>query len=263
MAGNGKARRVAIISGKGGVGKTVLTANIAGALSSLGRRVLVVDADLGLANLDIILGLDPEYTIQDVLQGKCPLEKIILHAGKGFDLLPAGSGAPEGTVHTRALEDRIESILQSLESRYDIMLFDAGAGIGDIVMLFAAIAHETLLVTTPEPASLMDAYATIKILNQVHHRNRFLLVVNQASPDAPDRTGMAVTDHLRNVISRFLESAEPIRVELLASVPQDPAIPASVRKRRLLLDNSPQAPSALHITGLAGLLDQCVTGMEE
>jgi flagellar biosynthesis protein FlhG len=255
-----KARRIAVISGKGGVGKTVLTANIAGALSSLGRRVLVVDADLGLANMDILLGLDPKLTIQDVLHGKHTLEEVILTTNKGFDLLPAGSGVPEGAVMTAAMAEKMELFLAPLDAKYDVILFDVGAGIGDVVLLFANLAKEIILVVTPEPTSMMDAYATIKILNQFHSRSEFLLIVNQANPKYFDQVGTTVATHLQNISSRFLESPSPVHIKLIGSIPQDPAIPSSIRQRQLLIDINPQAPATCLVNTLAGFLDARVQG---
>jgi flagellar biosynthesis protein FlhG len=253
-----RARRIAVISGKGGVGKTVITANLAAALSLLGRRVLVVDADLGLANLDILLGLDPQYTIYDAFRGICSLEEVILPTSQGFDLIPAGSGLPEGTAYTSTFAKHFESILSSLDSRYDAILFDAGAGIGNVVLYFANLAHEILLVVTPEPTSLMDAYATIKILHQLHERHKFLLIVNQAAPDGSKQMGVAVADHLQKVISKFLGSPNPIRLELIGCLPQDPAIPHSIRQRQLLRESNAQAPSTRLIHHFANFLDMHV-----
>lgn len=251
-----KAHRIAIISGKGGVGKTVITANLAAALSSSGRRILVVDADLGLANLDILLGLSPEYTILDAIHGIHPLEKVLLHTDKGFDFLPAASGLPEGAAFTQILAEGIESILSSIAQCYDVILFDAGAGVGDVVLFFAGISDEILLVATPEPTSLMDSYATIKILNQLHGRSEFLLVVNQANPDCSGQIGAAVVGHLQNVISRFIDSDQkkPVRIELIGSIPLDPAIPQAIRQRQLLAEASPKAPSACLMNHLADYL---------
>jgi flagellar biosynthesis protein FlhG len=250
-----RARRIAVISGKGGVGKTVITANVAAALSLIGRRTLVVDADLGLSNLDILLGIDPRFTLLDALHGTCSPEEAILTTSQGFDLLPAGSGLPEGTVHTSVFAEHFESLLNSLDTRYDSILFDAGAGVGDVVLYFANLARDILLVVTPEPTSLMDAYATIKILNQLHERNEFLLVVNQAKPDSSSQIGAAVAQHLQNVISKFLGSQHPIRLELISSIPQDPAVPHSIRQRQLLRETNPHAPSIEPIRHLANFLD--------
>jgi flagellar biosynthesis protein FlhG len=250
-----RARRFAVISGKGGVGKTVITANLAAALASLGRRILVIDADLGLANLDILLGVDPKFTIHDALRGICSVEEVLMPTGLGFDLLPAGSGLSEGSVFNSAFAKHFEAILDSLDSRYDAMLFDAGAGIGDIVLYFANLAHEILLVVTPEPTSMMDAYATIKILHQLYERREFLLIVNQANPDSSKQMGEAVGHHLQNVISTFLGSPNPVQLELVGCIPQDPAIPQSIRQRQLLRETNPQAPATRLIQSFANFLD--------
>jgi len=149
-----RARRIAVVSGKGGVGKTVITANVAAALSLFGRKILVIDADLGLANLDIILGIESKFTIFDTLHHGKPVEEVLVDTTKGFDLITAGCSVPEGTVFTDGLARSVESILTSLEDRYDAIIFDAGAGIGDVVLFFASLAHEVIIVATPEPTSV-------------------------------------------------------------------------------------------------------------
>jgi len=251
-----KAHRIAVVSGKGGVGKTVITANLAANLALNGRRVLVVDADLGLANLDILLGVSPDHTLLDVVHGRRPLDEVLLHTDKGFDFLPAGSGLPEGAAFTQVLAEGVDSILKSVERRYDIILFDAGAGVGDVVLLFAGLSDEILLIVTPEPTSLMDSYATIKILNQIHGRSEFLLVVNQANPECSGQIGATIVGHLRNVISRFIDSdqKQAVSLELIGSIPLDPAIPRAIRHRQLLADISPDAPSACLMNYLADFL---------
>jgi len=253
-----EARRIAVISGKGGVGKSVITANVAAALSSIGRRILIVDADLGLANLDVILGVAPPFTIQDILYRGRPPEEVLFPTDKGFDLMPAGSGLPEGTMFTQNLAGDIESILASLEDRYDAILFDGGAGIGDVVLFFANLAHEILLVVTPEPTSLMDAYASIKILHQVYGRSEFLLLVNQADPDCPDQIGASIAGHLQSVISRYLDSDDHglVRIELIGSIPEDPAVPRAVMRRQLLSESCPDAPSTFLMNQVADFLDR-------
>jgi flagellar biosynthesis protein FlhG len=252
---NKKARRIAIISGKGGVGKTVITANLAAALSLNGRRILVVDADLGLANLDIIMGLDPKFTIQDILSGARTLDEVVLRTNKGFDLLPAGSGLSEGAVLTTDLAEKMKSYLCVLECKYDMILFDGGAGIGDIVLFFANLAHEILMVVTPEPTSLTDCYATIKLLKKVHGRSEFLLLVNQANPGCPGQIGTSVASHLQRVISQFIESkGNEVNVHLIGSIPSDPAIPQSIQRRQLLAQYSPQAPATCLMNNLADTL---------
>jgi len=248
-----RARRFAIISGKGGVGKTIITANVAAALTSSGQRVLVVDADLGLANLDVILGLIPKFTLHDVLCGKQNVEKVLLSTERGFDLLPAASGLSEDAVLTPSTTENIRSILSVLETRYDTILFDAGAGIGAVVLFFADLAHEILLVVTPEITSLMDAYATIKILKKNQGRSSFLLVVNQANPRHSGKISASVVNHLQDVASKFLEAEDctPVRLRLIGSIPHDPIIPQAISQRRLLIDVNAQAPSTCSMNQIA------------
>ena len=250
-----RARQIAVISGKGGVGKSVITANLAAALALFGRKILVVDADLGLANLDIILGIEPPYTIFDAIHRGLPVDEILFPTTKGFDLVPAGSSLPEGTLLTQGLANNVKAVLASLEDRYDAIFFDVGAGIGDVVLFFASLAHEIMLVVTPEPTSVMDAYATIKVLHRLHGKNEFLLVVNQANPDRSSQVGDSIAGHLRNVISKYLESGDPVKIELVSSIPIDPMVPRAVKARRLLMEASPEAPSAYLLNRLAGFLD--------
>jgi flagellar biosynthesis protein FlhG len=149
----------------------------------------------------------------------------------------------------------MDSILSHLEERYDAILFDAGAGIGDVVLFFANLADEILLVVTPEPTSLMDSYATIKVLHQLHGRNEFLLIINQASPICPEQVGASVTSHLQNVISKFIGGKSgDIRLQLAGSIPMDPAIPRAISERQLLAENSPRAPSLSLMNQVAGVL---------
>jgi len=249
-------RRYAIISGKGGVGKTVLTANMAAALSAGGRKTLVIDADLGLANLDVLLGINPVYSLQQVVHGTRTLEEVLVHTPGGFDLLPAGSGWLEGMAFTPSLARSLEQLVDCLSLRYDVMLFDAGAGIGDAVLFFCQRADELVLVVTPEPTSMMDAYAIVKILVRRFHRSEFLLVVNHAEAAFPEQTGIRVREHLQGVASRFLPTSEnpSILIRLLGSIPTDPAVPRSVGLRQLLIVSESQSPSALGIQRLADAL---------
>ena len=253
MATELKARRYAIISGKGGVGKSVIAANLGAGLAATGRRVLLIDADLGLANLDVMLGLYPSHTLHDVLCGTCTAEEALLHAHGGFDLLPAGSGLQDDAALTAPMADALERILLTLDARYDAILFDAGAGIGDLVMFFARIADEILLVVTPEATSLMDAYATIKILSQRYGRHRFSLVVNRANPINPMQTGNAVTTHLQRVVTKFLADcgSGAVTVRLAGCVPNDPAVARALSHQCLLADLDPRAPSAMSLARLA------------
>ena len=253
MAIDKKARRISVISGKGGVGKTVITANLAAALAAGGHRVLVIDADLGLANLDVILGLNPKHTIQDIFQGTCRAEDALIKTTKGFDLLPAGSGLLESAIISKNLVKKMEDLLGNLEKNYDIMLFDSGAGLGEIVLIFATLAHQILVVVTPEVTSLMDAYASIKVLKKHYERNEFLLVVNQADPERPAQIGNSVARHLQTVISKFIDESKspPVYLQFIGALPQDPAIPRSIKNRQLLSDTQPPALSTGFVNTIA------------
>jgi flagellar biosynthesis protein FlhG len=251
-----EARRYAILSGKGGVGKSVISANLAAALARSAKKVLVLDADLGLASLDVILGLETTFTLHDVLHEKCSLEQAIMRAPGGFDLLPAGSGMVEGTIITPSVSERLKELLNSVDSRYDIILFDAGAGVGEVVLFFAQLAHEILLVVTPEPTSMMDAYATIKILAKQYGRHAVHLIINQVKPEQPGKAGTAVAERLQQVVSQFLTPGDQISVHLnlIGSIPTDATVPLAVGRQRLLVDIAPTAPSTVAISQLAKTL---------
>ena len=249
-----KARILAITSGKGGVGKTFVAANLAAALAKRGRRVLVLDADLGLANLDIILNLYPKATLHDVLTGKCSIEEIMLAAPGGFWVLPAASGLVEYSRLTSDVQEDLRRIIDGLRQRYDYLLLDTGAGISDLVLYTASLAEEVLVVATPEPASLADAYATIKILALMQQRNALKLVFNQAGSEAEARK---LADQLQQVVDRFVNAqvANPVKLEYLGQIPGDPAVRDAARKRQLLFVREPAAPASKAVAALAQVLD--------
>jgi flagellar biosynthesis protein FlhG len=173
------ARVTAVTSGKGGVGKTFAAANLAAALARQGERVLVLDADLGLANLDVVLNLYPKLTLHDVFTGQTRLEDAILPAPGGFSVLLAGSGMIEYSRLTPTVRDQLHEVMQHVRPRFDHVLLDTGAGISDVVLYTVSLADEVLIVATPEPTSLTDAYATIKVLATTQPRRLIRLLVNQ------------------------------------------------------------------------------------
>src|SRR6185369_6320502 len=159
-----KASVLAVTSGKGGVGKTFFSANLAAALARRGERVLVLDADLGLANLDVVLNLHPKITLHDVFTGKASLEEAILPAPGGFSVLLAGSGLVEYSRLTPHVREQLVDIIERVAPRFDRILLDTGAGISDVVLHAISLADDVLVIATPEPTSMTDAYATIKLL---------------------------------------------------------------------------------------------------
>lgn len=222
---------VTIASGKGGVGKTLTTVNLAVAARRMGQKVLIFDGDLGLANVDVVLGLSARYNISDVLDGNAELKDIVVEGPLGIDLIPSGSGISSLTRLSPAQKQQILDQIDRLEESYDLILIDAGAGIADNVVQFARAADKTVVVTTPEPHAMTDAYALIKVLAEEHDVESCTLLVNQArSADE----GIKVADRIAEVAQRFLN----VRVSHLGHVPYDPQVPKSVMQRRAASEHS-------------------------
>ncbi len=245
-----RARIIAVTSGKGGVGKTFVSANLAAALARAGRKVLVLDADLGLANLDVVLNLFPKITLHDVFTGKSTLDEAILPAPGGFEVLLAGSGMVEYSRMTPEVREQLQQVLAQVVPRYDHVLLDTGAGISDVVLYTVSLAGEVLVVATTEPTSLTDAYATIKVLATTQGRRRISLVVNQTRQVGEAR---AVCAQLQQVIDRYVSPSldQPLQLELLGAVPADPAVREAVQRRQLLLEALPGTPAAQGLVAVA------------
>ena len=246
-------RITAVTSGKGGVGKTFIAANLAAALARQGQRVLVLDADLGLANLDVVLNLFPKITLHDVFSGKAQLDEAVLPAPGGFSVLLAGSGMVEYSRMTPEVRDQLLVVIGEVAPRYDHVILDTGAGISDVVLYAVSLADEVLVVVTPEPTSMTDAYATIKVLASTQSRSKVLLVVNQTRRQGE---GRAVAAQLQQVVDRFVNPAlvKPVRLELLGQVALDIAVRDSVAQRQLLLETLPGCAAALAVAAVAARL---------
>lgn len=247
------ARTLAVTSGKGGVGKTFVTANLAAALAARGQKVLVLDADLGLANLDVVLNLHPKLTLHDVFTGKATLEQAILPAPGGFSVLLAGSGMVEYSRLTPEIRDKLLNILELVKPRFDWVLLDTGAGISDVVLFSISMATDVLVVATPEPTSLTDAYATIKVLATQQDRRHVGLLVNQANRVGE---GKLICGQLQQVLQRFvgLAPGQNFKLDLLGEVKTDPAVKQAVLKRQLVLEHYPGCDAAQAIKALAAKL---------
>ncbi len=245
---------IAVTSGKGGVGKTFVSANLAAALARRGKKVLVLDADLGLANLDVVLNLYPKITLHDVFTGKAGLDEAILPAPGGFSVLLAGSGMVEYSRLTPEVRGEFLRIVSGLVPRYDVVLLDTGAGISDVVLFAVSLASEVLMVATPEPTSLTDAYATIKVLVSQQNRQSVRLIVNQANRPG---TGQAITRQLQEVLDRFVVNplGRVFRLNHLGDIPVDPEVRQAVMRRQLLMQSMPGCPAAMAIDQLARTLE--------
>lgn len=248
-----RARIHAVTSGKGGVGKTFVAVNLAAALAARGNRVLVLDADLGLANVDVVLNIVPKVTLHDVFTGKVGLDAAILAAPGGFSVLLAGSGLIEYSRLTPEVRDQLQNVVDTVTPRFDHVLLDTGAGISDVVLHTVSMADDVIVVATPEPTSLTDAYATIKVLATQQDRHRLRLVVNQVSRPGE---GRSVQQQLQTVVDRFVRPADgkPVQLEFIGEVPVDASVRDAVLARRLLVDAFPGAAAARAIHALAGKL---------
>jgi flagellar biosynthesis protein FlhG len=237
------ARITAVTSGKGGVGKTFLAANLAAALAQSGLRVLVLDADLGLANLDVVLNLFPKITLHDVFTGKNTLEQALVPAPGGFTVLLAGSGMVEYSRLTPEVRDQFLAVIAQVRPLFDRILLDTGAGISDVVLHTVSLADEVLIIATPEPTSLTDAYATIKVLATTQGRRELRLLVNQATRPGE---GRAIRGQLQQVIDRYVTPGleSPVKLEFVGEIPIDPAVRDAVRRRQLLLQCFPGSRAA-------------------
>lgn len=248
---------VAITSGKGGVGKTFVSANLAAALAKRGQRVLVLDADLGLANLDVVLNLYPKITLHDVFTGKAKLEEAIIRAPGGFSVLLAGSGMVEYSRLTPEVREEFVRVMNSLVPHYDIILLDTGAGISDVVLFAVSLASEVLVVATPEPTSLTDAYATIKVLVGQQKRQSIRMVINQT---ARLGDGRAITVQLQQVLDRFVPGGhgKPVRLIHMGDIPADTSVRQAIMRRQLLLQTMPGCPAGMAIAQLALKIEDAV-----
>lgn len=240
-----KAKTIAITSGKGGVGKTSIALNLAIAFAQRGHRVLLLDADLNLANLDILMGLTPQYTLRDVLQGTKSLSEILIVGPGGVELLPANSGALDLWNLDNALTAPIFYQLAELETLYDFLIIDTASGIAPYVMDFVVSAQEVLVVTLPEPTAMMDAYAVIKMASRRKEEVRIRMIINQVSNKEEARSTF---DKIQKAAHHFLGTdIEPAGIIL-----SDHHVVQAVKRREPFLMVYPQCPASRCIIALAG-----------
>jgi len=235
---------IAVTSGKGGVGKTNVVANLAYSLSRLKRRVLILDADMGLANLDVLLGLIPKYTIHHILMGEKSLDEIMMDGPGGVRILPASSGVQELTDLTTQQRMVLLSQLESLSEGTDVLLIDTAAGISSNVMFFSTMANEIVVIASPEPTSITDAYATMKVLTTRYGEKYFHLLVNFARDESE---GLEVYRHLSMVTERFLN----LSIRYLGFIPVDGHVQKAVKQQRAVAELYPDCFASKNFLAVA------------
>lgn len=231
-------RVMAVSSGKGGVGKSNVVINLALAFDRLGLRVLIMDADLGLANIDVLLGLAPKYNLSHVLNGNKRLDEVLVKGPGNVKIMPASSGVQELTRLTDEQKLLLLELLDGLETDIDLLLIDTSAGISDTVLYFNLAAHEKIIVVTPEPTSLTDAYALIKVLYSKHGERHFRILVNASTNES---AGKAVFAKISKVADHFLDG---LSLDYLGTIPYDSSVTKAVLQQKALIEAFPGASAS-------------------
>ena len=250
----GAPRVIAVTSGKGGVGKTNIVGNLAIAFQRMGKKVLIFDADLGLANIDIIFGIHPKDNIDTVIRGEKKLSEIIVQGPEGVSIIPASSGIEEVANLTEGQKLNLLGEFDNLNDKFDIMLIDTGAGISSNVVYFNLAAQERLVVVTPEPTSITDAYALLKVMFSRYGTKEFTILMNMVKDD---KEAKSVFKNLSNVADKFLMG---ISLDYAGFIPGDDSLKKAVIKRQPVICVYPRADASQRINILADyLLNQVST----
>lgn len=248
MGSNHPVQVIAVTGGKGGIGKTNVSVNLSLALADMGRRVVLLDADLGLANVDVLLGLKPKATLADVLEGKCDLRDVMVNGPGGIRVVPAASGAAAMVSLSAQQHAGLIQAFSEIGDNIDVLIVDTAAGIGDSVVSFVRAAQEALIVVCDEPTSITDAYALIKLLNRDHGMTRFRVLANMVGTP---QEGRMVFAKLTKVTDRFLDVA----LQYVGAVPFDEAVRKSVQKQRAVFEAFPRSKASLAIRAIAQKVD--------
>lgn len=246
---NHRVRVLSLTSGKGGVGKTCVSVNLGYWLAKSGARVLLLDADLGLANVDVVLGLRTEYTLQHVLSGEKSLSDILLEGPGGMKILPAGSGVAELADLSDEAKFQLFNELESLNEPFDYLLVDTGAGISRTVLYFNDAVQDIVLVATPEPTSITDAYALMKVLGECRKGHRFRILANMVENETE---GKNVYRRLSTVSDKYLD----VSTSYVGHILTDPNVAQAVRKQTALSVAYPKSPASRCLRNLAERIHQ-------
>ncbi|MHB8842323.1 MAG: MinD/ParA family protein [Candidatus Aquicultor sp.] len=245
-------RVIAISSGKGGVGKSNLVANLGIALAMRGKKVMLLDADLGLANIDVLFGINPKYNLKNLVDGDKTMQEILVTGPHSIKIVPGGSGIPELANLSDAQQEKLLESFVLLEREADITLIDTGAGISKDIISFILAAREALIITTPEPTAITDAYGLIKVLTQRDPNVDIKIVVNMVSSE---KEGQEIAGRIVMATRQFLNK----RIEPVGYIVSDPSVNMSVRKQEPFILGYPGARASKCIKQIAASLDQVST----
>ena len=230
-------RCIAVTGGKGGVGKTNISVNLATNLSRLNKRVVLLDADLGLANVDVVLGLSPEKNLSHVIENQCELDDILLEGPEGIKIVPASSGVKRMANLNNLEQSGLISAFNSISDQLDIMIIDTAAGINESVINFSRAAGEVIVVVCDEPASIADAYALIKVLSRDYAVNKVHVICNQVESKAH---GEVLLSQMMKVINKYLD----VSVNYLGAIPEDSYLRKAVKRQVAVSSAYPRSRAA-------------------
>lgn len=229
---------IAVSSGKGGVGKTNVSVNLALSMAKEGKDVMLLDADLGLANVDVLLGLNTEYDLSHVMRGERTLEEIIVDGPSNIKVVPASTGISDMANLDPAEQMGLVNAFSDLSCAVDVMIIDTGAGISDSVVKFCGASQDVIVVVHDEPASITDAYAFIKVMSRKHNVSRFHVLANMTHDS---REGRELFIKLSKATDRFLD----VVLNFIGAVPYDGKLRKAIQHQRAVVDAFPHSPSAL------------------
>jgi len=244
MANPKPVKVIAVTSGKGGVGKTNVSVNLSVALAAAGRQVMLMDADLGLANVDVMLGLSPKHNLSHVIEGSATLEEVLVEGPQGVLIVPASSGTQRMAELSQAEHAGLIRSFSELNHDLDYLIIDTAAGIADGVVSFARAAREVIVVACDEPSSITDAYALIKVLNRDYGLSRFHMVANRVRSVME---GQDLFAKLSKVTGRFLDLA----LDFVGAVPEDESVRKAIQRQRSVVQVYPGSPASRAFTELA------------
>ncbi len=248
MSSNSPVKVLAVTGGKGGVGKTNVSVNLSLALAEMGQRVVLMDADLGLANVDVLLGLKAQYTLADVLNGDRNLRDILINGPGGMKVVPASSGVQQMSALSAQEHAGLVHAFSDISDQVDVLVVDTAAGISETVVSFVRAAQEAVIVVCDEPSSITDAYALIKLLSIEHNMFRFRVVANMTRST---QEGQNLFNKLNTVCERFLD----VSLQYLGHVPFDENVRKAVQQRKALLEYAPRSKAAQALRVIAQKVD--------